>query len=301
MFMYKLEDVFDMVKAQPFIKWAGGKRQLLNELLAGLPKFENYHEPFLGGGALFFELSNINRIKQAYLYDYNKELIITYQVVKDNVLELMKELQKLVYKNDSETFYKIRAKEQREALLIAAKLLYLNKTAYNGLYRVNSNGMFNVPFGKYKNPKLFSKAVLLADSNALQSANIYASDFTKVLENAKEGDLVYLDPPYNPVSKTSSFTSYTSLDFGEKEQKKLAQTFRELDKKGCYVMLSNSNTELMKELYFGYNAETVYANRAINCKADGRGKVKELIIRNWKPKQLQTRLIKEVAVSTKAV
>lgn len=297
--MYKQNDDFNMVRAQPFIKWVGGKRQLLKELKYALPEFENYHEPFLGGGALFFELSNLNLINQAYLYDYNEELVTAYLVIQNKPLELMEELQKPIYKNEQDTFQRMRALKPKDNISIAAKLLYLNRTSFNGLYRVNSKGMFNVPFGSYKNPKFFSRGVILAANKVLQKAKIHSADFSKVLEYAKEGDLVYFDPPYNPLSKTSSFTSYTSTDFGEKEQERLAQVFNKLDKRGCHVMLSNSSTELMAALYASYNIETVYANRAINCKADGRGKVAELIIRNWKPKQRQVQLVEQVIASTK--
>lgn len=279
-----------VVKAQPFIKWAGGKRQLLKELTTGLPNFRNYHEPFLGGGALFFELFNKGLIKHAHLYDYNDELITAYKAVKDMPFELIKELQKPIYKNDENEYYRIRALKLQSMLERAARLIYLNHTAYNGLYRVNSNGEFNVPFGNYKNPKLFSEEVILADSKALQNAELHSGDFSMVLDYAEEGDLIYFDPPYNPLSVTSNFTSYTSADFSEEDQKRLAKVFGELDKRGCYVMLSNSSTELIRKLYKGYYIRVVYANRAINCKADGRGKVQELIITNWKISQKQLKL-----------
>ncbi len=296
--MYKLYEDFGMVKAQPFIKWAGGKRQLLEELTSSLPQFENYYEPFVGGGALFFELSNMNLVKQAHLYDYNEELVFAYEIIKDKPLELMEELEKPLYKNDETTFYKMRSWKPTNMLQIAARLLYLNRTAYNGLFRVNSKGMFNVPFGKYKNPRLFSRNIIHADSRALQKAKLHVGDFANVLDYAKKGDLVYFDPPYNPLTTTASFTSYTAADFGKADQERLANVFDKLDKKGCYVMLSNSSTELVKHLYDRYYRDTVYASRAINCKPEGRGKVAELIIRNWKPKQKQTRLLEQVIANT---
>lgn len=285
-----------MVRAQPFIKWAGGKRQLLKELTADLPTFKAYHEPFVGGGALFFELSNMSLIKEAHLYDYNEELVNAYETVKNNPIELMKELEKPIYKNDEATFYKMRTWKPTDAIQLVARLFYLNRTAFNGLFRVNSKGMFNVPFGKYKNPKLFSRSVVLADNKALKKAKIHAGDFAKVLEYAKEGDLVYFDPPYNPLSTTSSFTSYTSTDFGKADQERLAEVFSKLDKKGCYVILSNSSTDLIKQLYGSYYVDTVYASRAINCKPEGRGKVAELIVRNWKPNQLQKKLTTKASI-----
>ena len=297
--MYKLYDDLGMVRAQPFIKWAGGKRQLLKELTSSLPEFGNYHEPFVGGGALFFELSNMNLIKQAHLYDYNEELVNAYEIVKNSPLELMKELKKPLYKNDEVTFYKMRTWKPTATIQQVARLFYLNRTAFNGLFRVNSKGMFNVPFGKYKNPKLFSGEVMFADSKALKKAKMHAGDFSKVLKYAKEGDLVYFDPPYNPLSTTASFTSYTSADFGKADQERLAEVFSKLDKKGCYVILSNSSTDLIKHLYGSYYVDTVYASRAINCKPEGRGKVAELIVRNWKPERKQTQLIGEVIMSAK--
>lgn len=283
-------------RARPFIKWAGGKRQLLKELTASLPQFKDYHEPFIGGGALFFELYNKNLLKHANLYDYNEELITTYKVVKENPLALIEELQNTVYKNNKATFYRIRSEIPTDIVKRAARFIYLNHTSYNGLYRVNANGVFNVPFGNYKNPRFFEKDVIQADSKALQKAELYSGDFSAVLHHANPGDLVYFDPPYNPLSKTSSFTSYTSADFNSKDQERLANVVKSLDKRGCFVMLSNSSTELVRSLYEGYHFRTVYANRAINCKANGRGKIAELIITNWETNQPQKKLATEASV-----
>lgn len=289
---------FYMIKAQPFIKWAGGKRRLLKELTAGLPKFESYHEPFVGGGALFFELSNMHLINQAHLYDYNEDLITTYEEIKKEPSALINELKKPEYKNEKSKFYEIRSKNPKSTLKRAARLIYLNHTAYNGLYRVNTKGVFNAPFGNYKKPKFFETDVIYSDSNALQKAELHSGDFSMVLEHAHRGDLVYFDPPYNPLSKTSSFTSYTSADFSSKDQERLAHAVKSLDKRGCFVMLSNSSTELIKNLYEGYHFRTVYANRAINCKANCRGKIAELIITNWEQKGKQISLAKQLTANT---
>jgi len=273
--------VDSVVKAKPFVKWAGGKRQLLKELTKGLPKFKKYIEPMAGGGALFFELKNNGLITEAILNDYNRELMDTYNIIGGNTEAIMGELSKNKYKNEMETFYKIRQEEPTNKVEKTARFIYLNRTAYNGLYRVNSKGKFNAPFGKYKNPKILDKKNLRAVSKALKGVKLLSTDFEKAIKNAKKGDLVYFDPPYNPLSKTASFTSYTEKDFDKKEQIRLAKTFKKLDKKGCYLMLSNSFTPLIQELYKDFNIRTVYANRAINCKAGGRGKIKEVIITNY--------------------
>ena len=284
-------------EARPFVKWAGGKRQLLDELTKGLPQFENYHEPFLGGGALFFKLEAMGRLKNAYLSDANTELINAYAAIKNEVFELMSELASPLYANNETTYYKIRAAKPETSVERAARFIYLNKTAFNGLYRVNSKGGFNVPFGRYENPKILDSQNLLRVHRALQKDGLYCGDFDIVLKNAKRGDFVYFDPPYAPISKTSNFTSYTKDGFGEKEQKKLLNVYKELDLRGCFVLLSNSYSDLISELYAEFKPETVYANRAISCKADGRGKIRELIVRNWEPKVIQRKLIEEIVAT----
>ncbi len=275
------------MKASPFIKWAGGKRQILKHLISSLDKFRNYHEPFLGGGALFFELYNRNMINKAYLYDYNIELINTYNVVRTDVFSLINELKNPLYKNEKGAFYKIRSLGVNNNIQGAARFIYLNKTAYNGLYRVNSEGKFNAPFGKYDRITLVDQEKLLLDSKALQKAELLACDFSEVTKYAKKDDLIYFDPPYQPLSKTSNFTSYTDKCFSENDQVRLAEVFKGLVAKGCNVMLSNSNTKLIHELYAEYNIEEVYANRAINSKGNKRGKISELIVRSWKSKQIR--------------
>lgn len=281
-------------EARPFVKWAGGKRQLLDELTQGLPYFENYHEPFIGGGALFFRLEAMNRIKRAYLSDSNAELINAYSVIKNEVFELMSELASPLYVNDEAAYYKIRASRPKTNVERAARFIYMNKTAFNGLYRVNSSGGFNVPFGKYDNPKILDSQNLMLVHRALQKDELYCGDFTIALKNAKRGDFVYFDPPYFPISKTSNFTGYTKDGFGENEQKKLLKTYKELDSKGCFVLLSNSYSDFISELYSEFEPEIVHANRMINCKGDQRGKIKELIVRNWEPKIAQRKLVEEI-------
>jgi DNA adenine methylase len=247
---------------RPFLKWVGGKRQLLPELLSCVKKageFGRYHEPFVGGGALFFELSRLEKIKrQAYLSDNNRNLIDTY-------------------------YYEVRAHVPDSLLERAARIIYLNKTCFNGLFRENSKGLFNVPLGKYKNPLICDEVNLRAVATALKKTKIEARPFESVLNRAKPGDLVYFDPPYHPVSKTSSFTAYAKGGFGEDAQQELANVFRELDRAGVHVLLSNSMTDFVKELYHEYRTGIVevFARRMVNSRADRRGKVAEVLVRNF--------------------
>ncbi len=277
---YNLELVTERIKAKPFIKWAGGKWQLLPLFAPYFPPFEKintYFEPFLGGGAVFFHLQHPN----SFLSDSNADLVEVYQIVQDDVENLIEAL--TVHQNDKAYYYKIRAQDTATLTPIerAARFIFLNKTCYNGLYRVNSKGQFNVPFGNYRNPKICDVEGLRAASLALQYANITTADFENVVSQAGYSDFVYFDPPYQPISQTSSFTSYTTEKFDDKEQERLAQVYRDLDKRGCYVMLSNSNAPLIRDLYAGFRINEVQANRAINCKADGRGKITELLITNY--------------------
>jgi DNA adenine methylase len=263
---------------KPPIKWAGGKSQLLSQFIPLFPeRIEYYIEPFLGGGAVFFYLLP----SKAVLIDSNEELVNFYKVVQGNLTDLLKDLEK--HENTREYFYQIRVADVNEMTEVerASRFLYLNKTAYNGLYRVNRNGQFNVPFGNYKKPKIKDEENLKQVSKALQGAEILTGDFELVLKYAQKGAFIYLDPPYHPLSVTASFTSYTSNDFGVEDQKRLAEVFRILDQKDCLVMLSNSDTPLIRELYRGYNITKVYARRAINCKGNKRGVITELVIRNY--------------------
>ncbi len=271
-----------MTEPKPFVKWAGGKRQLLNDLIRYSPtKFDEYYEPFLGGGALFFKLSALGRIVHAHLNDSSGVLMDAYRTIKEKPHRLIAELESGKYKNDKEAFLEIRAEQPTDSVEATARLIFLNKTAFNGLYRVNSKGLFNVPFGRYKDPKILDEDNILAVSEALQRDDLTSTDFEPAVDSAKEGDFVYFDPPYNPVSRTSNFTGYTKEDFAERDQERLAAKFRELDNKGCFVMLSNSFTPRVFDLYEGFKIQIVHATRMINCKAQGRGKIKELIVRNY--------------------
>ena len=277
-----------MQEARPFVKWAGGKTQLLNNLTELAPsEFNNYYEPFLGGGAFFFKLHSLGKIKKSFLNDINQELVNAYKTIKEKPQELINELSSGKYANEEKTFYKIREENPKSNIERAARFIYLNKTAFNGLYRVNAQGKFNVPFGKYSNPKIPDAENILASSTALQTDEITCLDFEDAVEKAGKNDFVYFDPPYQPISKTSKFTNYTAKGFGEGDQARLFRIFKRLAKKGCFVMLSNSYSEIIKELYGEFNATIVLASRAINCKAEGRGKIKELLITNYLPESRQ--------------
>jgi len=274
------------VKAEPFLKWAGGKGQLLNEFVKLFPdNFNNYIEPFVGGGAVFFYLYSNGKLtnKKSVLIDSNKDLITAYKSIKDkNKLRfIIKALSNGKYLNNKDNFYKVREQEPKNDVDKTARLIYLNKTCFNGLYRVNSNGKFNVPFGRYKNPLICDSENLKAVNSALANAKLINGDFTIVLEFADKGDFVYFDPPYHPVSKTASFTGYTKDSFGEEAQERLAEVYRKLDRRGCKMMLSNSDVKFIRDLYKGYRIEVVKARRMINCKASKRGDVNELVILNY--------------------
>ncbi|MGI5864072.1 MAG: DNA adenine methylase [Myxococcales bacterium] len=269
---------------RPFLKWAGGKTQLLDELVARTPeRFGTYHEPFLGGGALFFRLKLLGRVRRARLSDVNPELINAWKVVRDTPYDLVAALEKLEDRLAEKDYYEIRGLDPDKMLPAerAARLLYLNKTCFNGLYRENSKGKFNVPYGRYTRPKVLDRELLLNVSKALEEADIQAQPFLKVAKSAKPGDFVYFDPPYHPVSTTSSFTKYSRSGFGEQEQRVLAQVFADLAERGVHVLLSNSDTPLIHELYEGKGFEItrIEAARAINSKADKRGPVGELLVR----------------------
>ena len=272
-------------KAQPFLKWAGGKGQLLKQYEAFFPlKFNNYIEPFVGGGAVFFHLYNTARVsngKRAILIDSNEELINCYLTIKADVNKLIRVLSNPKFKNEEGVYYKIRAEEPKNKFERAARAIYLNKTCFNGLYRVNSQNKFNVPFGGYKNPTICKSENLRAVSLALTNVEILLGDFEKCLDFAKRGDFIYFDPPYQPLNKTSSFTSYTKNSFGERDQQKLCEVFKKLDKRRCKVMLSNSDTPFIRKLYKDFKIETVFAKRAINCNGSERGEITELVILNY--------------------
>ncbi len=266
-------------RPRPPIKWAGGKGGLISQFEPLFPGngYPLYIEPFVGGGAVFFHLLPA----EAILIDDNPELVNFYRVLKGSVDALVADMRK--HRSDADYFYRIRAvnTESLDEVARASRFLYLNKTAYNGLYRVNRKGEFNVPFGRYRNPRIVDEENLRLVSAALGRAEIILGDFGQALDYAAPGAFVYLDPPYDPLSSTSRFTSYTSGSFGEADQLRLARVFRELDRAGCLLMLSNSDTPFIRRLYAGYDATVVPARRAINCRADRRGPVSELVIRNY--------------------
>jgi DNA adenine methylase len=263
-------------EAKPFLKWAGGKRQLLSELMRHVPaSYGTYYEPFVGGGALFFHLAPA----KAVLADGNERLVRTYRGVRDGVERVIKLLGK--FPHDKPTFERMREMDVDSGsdAEVAAWLIYLNHTGYNGLYRVNSKNRFNVPFGDYAKPKICNPALLRDCAEALDEVDLRCEDFTIVASRAKAGDFVYFDPPYVPLSGSSSFTSYTKGGFGEPEQRALADLARRLKKKGVHVVLSNSAAPLVRELYGeGFTLHEVKAARSVNATASGRGKITELII-----------------------
>ncbi len=276
-------------KYQPFIKWVGGKRGLLKQLLPLFPKeFKNYHEPFLGGGAVFFELYSLGYLKdkKIYLSDINSELINTYNVVKNNPLDLILNLEIYKEKHSKDFYYETRALDREDGFLKTSELeratrfIYLNKTCFNGLYRVNKKGYFNTPIGSYKNPNIADKDTILSASSTLQNATISNKSFAEITRNTNKNDLVYFDPPYYPLNVTSSFTAYDSNCFLEDAQFELFEVFDTLSDKEVKVLHSNSDTKFIKDLYKKYNINLVTANRFINSKSNGRGKINEVLIRS---------------------
>ena len=272
----------ESISASPVIKWAGGKRQLLPELKRRLPaSYNRYFEPFIGGGALYFDIAPFD----AYISDINPELVNLYEVIRDDVEALISDLSS--HENSSEYYNEIRALDRNpnytniSPVRKASRFIYLNKTCFNGLYRVNRKGFFNVPFGRYANPNFLNKESLYAASEVLQTTQIECASFENILNFVKKGDFVYFDPPYIPLSQTASFTSYSKEDFGMDKQVQLKSLCDKLSAMGVNFMLSNSDTPISNELYSEYNVEKIYASRSINSKADGRGKIAEIIVRNY--------------------
>lgn len=268
-------------KIAPFVKWAGGKRQLLSPLTKFFPdEYERYIEPFVGGGSVYFSLQH----ERAILGDSNRDLMNCYTVIKEHLDELIQALHGYQqHVADKDYYYTIRA--QKPDILSpveqAARFIYLNKTCYNGLYRVNQKGEFNVPFGKHERPPtLYDGDNLREISQLLQNAELIEGDFGETALLASEGDFVYLDPPYYRTPKKNSFTSYSINSFGKKEHARLAKAFQELDNKGCIVVLTNSDKRFIRNLYRDYVIKPVMTNRMINCKGSGRGNFPELIISN---------------------
>ncbi len=270
---------------QPFLKWAGGKRQLLPEIRKFIPlEYTTYYEPFIGGGAVLLDLQP----NKAVINDINKELINLYQIIKDNVDALIEELKK--FKNEKDSFYEIRELDRDKekygeltSVQRASRIIYLNKTCYNGLFRVNRAGEFNTPFGNYKNPNIVNEITLKAVSTYFNKANLtfFCTDFEEALKRAGKGSFVYLDPPYDPVSDTASFTGYDRGGFNKSEQTRLKVICDKLNERGAKFLLSNSSTEFINELYKGYKIETIQAKRSINSNPDKRGEIDEVLVRNY--------------------
>ncbi len=270
-------------RIEPFLKWAGGKSQLLKQFEPLFPKpdsYKRYIEPFVGGGAVFFYLQP----REAIIADLNKDLINAYKVLKNHATEIIKTLEHYQQNHSKDFFLKIRNEynaDELDNINKAAHLIYLNKACFNGLYRVNKKGEFNVPFGQHKKFTVNEEG-LSAASRLLKHAKIENSGFEDILEYAKKGDFVYFDPPYYPLTKGSDFTSYTKESFLEKEQEKLANIFEQLDRRGCLLMLSNSDTKFIRNLYKKWHITRVNAKRFINCIAEKRGDVSEVVVRNYK-------------------
>jgi len=263
--------------ARPVLKWAGGKRQLQHRILEKLQADINtYYEPFVGGGAIFFALAAENRFKRAVLGDRNADLVDVYRALTQDVEAVIRLLRKYRY---SETeYYRVREQRPRSLAARAARLIYLNKTGYNGLYRVNRAGEFNVPFGRHKSPLICDEDNLRAAAEALSRAEVVTADFEAVCRDARAGDAVYFDPPYLPLSKTSNFTAYDPHPFGVDEHERLAQVFERLERLGVCTVLSNSYTEQTRKIFGRFQYERVPVKRPINSKANLRGPVDEILV-----------------------
>ena len=268
----------------PVLKWVGGKRQLITQITELLPsRYATYYEPFIGGGAVFFHLQR----KKVVINDFNSELVNVYKTIQSDVEALIEDLKK--HKNESDYFYEMRALDRSDTfseltnIEKASRVLYLNKTCFNGLYRVNRSGEFNTPFGRYKNPNIVNEITLRAVHEYLKTNDITIlnQDFASIFDNIKKNDFVYLDPPYDPVSKSSNFTGYNQGGFSTDDQIRLRELCDRLNKKGVKFLLSNSATDFIKEQYKNYQINIVQATRSINSNAKKRGAVDEVLIRNY--------------------
>lgn len=282
----QVSQFYNPPKCRPFIKWAGGKWQLLPQISKFIPSyFERYFEPFAGGGAMYFYLSGLGANFSAYLSDLNGELINAYQVLKtspEKLVAVLRYNEEAYRKGGEEYYYKLRGTNSSNKLEKAARFIALNKTCYNGLYRVNKAGRFNVPFGRYQKPQICDSKNLLNVGKLLRYTNVHlqSCDYKKILRYAKKGDFVYFDPPYNPTEFHNSFTSYTKQRFGERKQRQLAKIFKQLHKRKSFILLSNSDTPLVRELYRDYSIIKIRANRSINSDASKRTNHRELLIGN---------------------
>ena len=296
--------------ARPFLKWAGGKTQLLPVLIESLPPRPkdgyNYAEAFLGGGALFFELTNRGWIKTATLNDANPELILCYRTIRDSIAVVLKELRNIEnafpdnLELQSDFFYEARKEWNSEICedvgsypkkLVGRRValtIFLNKTCYNGLFRVNSKGEFNTPFGKYKNPKICDEANLTSVSESLQNVELLCGDYSELNNKESTSEFIYFDPPYRPLTTSASFTAYNKSGFNDENQKELADFVENVSKKGTQILLSNSDPkvanpddEFFDEMYGGFHIKRILASRMINSKGDGRGKITEILVSNY--------------------
>jgi len=296
--------------ARPFLKWAGGKTQLLPVLIESLPPRPkdgyNYAEAFLGGGALFFELTNRGWIKTATLNDANPELILCYRTIRDSIAVVLKELRNIEnafpdnLELQSDFFYEARKEWNSEICedvgsypkkLVGRRValtIFLNKTCYNGLFRINSKGEFNTPFGKYKNPKICDEANLTRVSESLQNVELLCGDYSELNNKESTSEFIYFDPPYRPLTTSASFTAYNKSGFNDENQKELANFVENISKKGTQILLSNSDPkvanpddEFFDELYGGFHIKRILASRMINSKGDGRGKITEILVSNY--------------------
>ena len=276
-----LREVYKPSLPRPFLKWAGGKGRLIGQYIKHFPtNYRNYHEPFLGGGAVFFYL----RPRLSILTDINPDLITTYCCVRDRLQELISLLKEHEHYHSKDYYYNLRAKPGKNDVEIAARFIYLNRTCFNGLYRVNSKGEFNVPLGRYNNPKICQIDLLFSASELLKNAEVKVAGFEQILDRARSSDdFVYLDPPYHPISNTSYFTAYSRYPFGETEQTRLRDSCTELASRGVKVMISNSDCQFIRQIYseVNFNIYPIKANRAINSNVKKRGTVDELIITSY--------------------
>ena len=278
-----------LVTPKPFVKWAGGKRQLIPILNQNLPdSFGTYYEPFLGGGALLFHILTDKNGQKCSISDLNSDLVLAYTTIRDRIDSLIASLknhEKNYQKNSESYYYSIRESNPRSAIEKTSRLIFLNRTCFNGLYRVNSKGKFNVPLGKYSNPNIVNEENLRAVSHILQSSriSIKCRDFEAVLRDAKKGDLIYFDPPYQPVSATANFTSYTNKDFTYDDLTRLAELCLKLDSRGCNVLLSNSDSKEVAEVFAKntWKITRIEANRSINSNSKKRTGHFELLIKNY--------------------
>jgi DNA adenine methylase len=266
------------------VKWVGGKSRLMSQLSPLLPpgvELMRHVEPFVGGGAMFFA----RRPTRALLCDVNPRLIGTYEAVRNDTEALIEQLEQLSREHDARTYYRIRERYNRARKVTpterAAMFIYLNKTCFNGLHRVNQKGEFNVPMGRYTQPRIVDPDALRAAGRELQHATLQCTGFESLLNTARPGDFVYFDPPYEPMSETASFTSYAQAGFDRQDQLRLRDVFAVLDRRGCKLMLSNSDVPFIRELYRNYQIDNVAAGRAINCNAKKRGPVQEIVVRNY--------------------